>query len=225
MTVKRQTQCKICSPSPKKRSRISEKRVEFHLKAWADEGIIPMYTSWDKPISDRVAAACAARRPDFLFDFKDWILNIENDERAHKDRDPRCEHIRIQDITNAFGQIPIYVLRLNPDNFTIGDTKPKPDFIFRMELLLQRMQNIIANPTFEHHITIEYLFYDCFKCATPTACSYRYVDQFKTMVDYGKYIDSYYPLESVGSNLKSGPSLEAKHVKKIRNKQQEFFTD
>jgi hypothetical protein len=204
-------QCKTCSPSARKKAKISEKRLEWYLKTWAEEKKIPMYSTWDKQISGVDPVFCDIRRPDFLYDFGHWVLVIENDEFSHATNDSRCEHVRIQDITNSFGSVPIQVIRFNPHGFKVSGKTRKTGVNERMEYILKLVQKRIADGMPENHINISYLFYRCDRCKSSKECSFLYVDTFKTMVDYGNYIQGTYPLENVGNNPKPGPSANAKH--------------
>ena len=81
----------------------------------------------------------------------------------------------------------------------------------RMSSLLEVLLDVISNPVFDHHITIKYLYYPCTQCTTPRECSFQHMDQFKTMLDYGSYINITYPLALVGTGQHPGPSVNALH--------------
>jgi hypothetical protein len=82
----------------------------------------------------------------------------------------------------------------------------------RTNLLLHNIKSILANPPTEKHITIRYMFYDCNRCTASDKCSFVHIDTFKTMVDFGTYINAAYPLEGTdGPNRHPKPSAEAVH--------------
>ena len=137
------------------------------------------------------------------------MLVLENDEHAHAYYEPRCDHVRTQDITNAFGQVPVYLICFTPHAFKVNGTTKRTGTVERMELLLRILQDVFANPTFEYHITINYVFYACTQCTG--GCSFQHVDRFKTMQDYATYIDATYPLALMGTGQQAGPSSVNAH--------------
>jgi hypothetical protein len=204
--------CKTCSPPVSIKSRVSERQVEWYLKSWAEQGKIPMYTSWDKRITGINTTFCNGRRPDFLYDMDNWILVLEVDEHAHAGNNGRCEFTRIQDITNAVGMIPVYVCRYNPHAFKVSGVTRRMGITERTNILLKNIQEIISNPPVENHITIRYLLYGCDQCKLSRFCSYVHTDKFRTMVDFGNYVESEYPLSEMGSEKgKPKPSANAEH--------------
>jgi hypothetical protein len=205
-------QCGTCVPSTTKRSRKSEKRLEWRLRTWAEEGKIPLYSSWDKVLPGILTVACNARKPDFFYDMGSWILVVENDEHSHVREDGRCNLVRVQDIANAVGTLPTYFIRYNPDGFKVSGTNTQIPSATKHALLLRHIQEIIANPPTDNHITIQYLFYNCIQCSTSSVCSFVHTDEFKTMVEFGTYIESTYPLAGVGGpNRRPRPSASALH--------------
>ena len=214
ITEKRGTQCRTCCPIASKHARHSEKRLEWQLSTWAEEGKIPMYSTYDESISGIITAACNARRPDFFYDMGSWILVVENDERQHVSEDGRCNLVRVQDIANAVGTLPMYFIRYNPDGFRVSGKNKQVQLTEKHALLLQHIQEIIANPPTDNHVTIRYLFYNCNQCKTSRTCSFVHTDTFKTMVELCDYIESTFPLSCVGAkNSRPRPSASALHVK------------
>jgi hypothetical protein len=173
-----------------------------------------MYSAWDKAITGLVSAACNARRPDFLYDMGSFALVVENDEYQHYNNDGRCELVRVQDIANALGCVPTYILRFNPHAFKVSGITRGMNLKERTDILLRNIQEIMANPPTENHITIRYLMYDCDRCSTSRTCSFVHTDTFRTMVDFGTYIDAAYPLEQTGAptGRRPGPSAGAEHA-------------
>jgi hypothetical protein len=171
-----------------------------------------MFTSYNRTIPGFNSVFCDKTLPDFFYDMGAWALIVENDEHQHARREGRCELVRLQDISNSLGSVPMFILRYNPHAFKVAGATKYTRIKERTKLLLHQIQKILANPPTENHITIQYLFYDCNRCTTSRTCSFVQTDTFKTMVDFGTYIDSAYSLEGVGGpNSKPMPSAEAVH--------------
>ena len=47
----------------------------------------------------------------------DKIVIIECDEHQHKKHDCACEQVRMINISQSFGAIPVYFIRWNPDSY------------------------------------------------------------------------------------------------------------
>jgi hypothetical protein len=157
--------------------------MQGYLDKWAAEGKIPPYTSYDKPISGIDRVFCNGRKPDFCWDFGTWILNVENDEERHSREDISCHHARNQDILNGFGEVPVYMIRFNPDRFQTGG------ICFYAHT--RQDGNAFANNSRCHckaschyYLRICYMFYNCTRCTYPVMCSCYYYDKFKTNMDY-----------------------------------------
>ena len=185
--------------------------MEWYLKTWANEGKIPLYTRSDKRLDGINPELCRAVRPDFLFDQGTWVLVIEIDEDSHKIYEPRCEHTRIMEITNAFGQLPVYVLRYNPHACRVNNTTRRITITERTDLLLKTLQYAFANPSFDHHIMVQYLWYSCTRCPSAGQCSFQHIEKFETILEYAAFIDATYKLNDMGSGQKPGPSAMALH--------------
>ncbi len=68
---------------------------------------------------------CGKERPDRVFDFEDKIVVLECDEHQHRDRLLECENVRMINISQSFGGIPVYFIRWNPDDYSpIDDSDP-----------------------------------------------------------------------------------------------------
>ena len=182
------------------------------LQKWADEGLIPQYTSHNKQVVGVNRALCAPCQPDFLFDMQTHIVVIENDEHQHTSEQPRCSHIRLQNISDAFGQLPVYVIRYNPHELQVNGVTRRTGLSERMELLLKTLQSVFAKPNFDNAIILHFLFFNCTRCKEAEQCSFSHIDTFKTMFDYASYIELAHPYDRVGADdQKLGPSLMAQH--------------
>ena len=172
---------------------------------WADKGLIPRYFTHDKRLDGINTALCRPVRPDFFWDQGSWVLVLENDEHEHNLNEPRCEHLRTQDIINAFGQVPVYMIRFNPHAFKVHGNLRKISTHNRMDMLLKIIQTTFENPVFQYHLSIHYVFYSC-QCAQ--AClEIEHMDRFTTAMEYAKYIDVNYPLALMGTGQQVGPGL------------------
>lgn len=71
--------------------------------------------------------ACGLERPDRVFDFNDKIIILECDEDQHKSRPCLCEQTRMVNLGQAFGGIPVYFIRWNPDDYNPKDPRKLPE--------------------------------------------------------------------------------------------------
>ena len=70
---------------------------------------------------------CGRERPDRVFELDDKIIILECDEHQHRDRQVSCEQSRMINISQAYGGMPVYFIRWNPDNYTsVGGKPPEP---------------------------------------------------------------------------------------------------
>ena len=63
--------------------------------------------------------SCGKERPDRIYDFGDKIIILECDENQHSDRACSCEQIRMVNIGQSFGGVPVYFIRFNPDTYKL----------------------------------------------------------------------------------------------------------
>ena len=130
------------------------KNKEFRLFSFLKNN----YTNkiiWDKMVKS------ITLRPDFRIDFNTFQIVIELDEHQHNAYNKIDEHLRIETIYNALN-IPLYVIRLNPDNYVENGVEITTDLTVRFELLKNTIDNIINKSCVELVKTYEtiYLCYD-----------------------------------------------------------------
>ncbi len=63
------------------------------------------------------AGSCLKYRPDFVVDYGYLILIIEVDEDQHRTYPCECEQMRMFNIAQDFGGIPVVFIRYNPDKY------------------------------------------------------------------------------------------------------------
>jgi len=212
-TQKTNMVCVGCDPTVHVRQKSSERRMQAFLEKWASEGKIPLYVSNDKQFPGIVRSFCNGVKADFWWDMGHWALVLENDEMQHKrsSYDPRCDNIKFQDMHNALGSLPIYIIRLNPDAFKVNGITTRVSTPCRMATLLEVLQHVFEHPPCKHQFIIRYMFYNCSMCKNSNQCSYEHVDKFKTMGLFADWIDKTYPLQSIGARKRLGPSANARH--------------
>jgi hypothetical protein len=183
--------CKTCTPSTNTRGRYKEARICAKLELWAEMGHIPKYTSWGKLIPHVEKVSCGRVFPDFTFEFKDKVIILEVEEYQHSrgNYNARCEMVRLQDIVNSYGLIPVHIIRYNPDFFRVSGKTAKVSSDTKQEILLKCLQSAISNNDFENHITLEYICYDCKVCSQLSACQLHHMMSFKTMHEFAEFIN------------------------------------
>ena len=107
-------------------------------------------------------------RVDFLLQMhthtrQQFIVCLENDEGAHKDRPTSCEIKRMMDVSTACmlegNSIPIVWIRFNCDTFCIDDTIQKVNMNDRYKHLQRLIQTLESTTSF-NPLTVYYMFYD-----------------------------------------------------------------
>lgn len=193
---KRGSQCATCNPSTKTRGRYKEMIVATQLRLWADKKLIPEYTSWNKTIPTVDKVACGRVFPDFSYEFHNFVLILEVDEFQHKSSgySKRCDLVRMQDLVNSYGNMPLFFIRYNPDRCKIAGTPTYPIAAEKHEILLNCMQNAISRKIWNDHITINYICYDCMECVSLDACPLVHTKTFATMLEFAQYIETTSPL-------------------------------
>jgi hypothetical protein len=140
-------------------SEIHKDRVKY-----SENEMLKKFTSlnWNF-VNDKIAeSGCSLRRPDFTFDFGSMILIVENDENQHKSRPCECEQIRMIQLFQDYGGIPVHFIRFNPDKYKCNkgtnETLPK-----RLDKLCKRIDKIKNDKTFyinNPNLTVSYMYYD-----------------------------------------------------------------
>jgi hypothetical protein len=104
-------------------------------------------------------SACGKERPDFVIYLPDRIVIIEVDEDQHKNYPCECEQIRMINISNGFGGMPVFWIRYNPDNFKTNCKVIKISQVQKQRHLLDWLK-VSFQRQVTHLAEIVYLFYD-----------------------------------------------------------------
>ena len=106
---------------------------------------------------------CGKERPDRVYESQSFILILECDENQHKDRQCSCEQTRMVNIGQAYGGLPVYFIRFNPDDYLPREEKKLVDKIQqRYKLLADLIKSILANKTLLPNALLSaiYMYYD-----------------------------------------------------------------
>ncbi len=107
--------------------------------------------------------ACGKERPDRVYDFGDKIIILECDENQHKDRNCACEQVRMINISQSYGGVPVYFIRWNPDKYTPYSSKKRTEPLTkRYKLCADFITDIKENRTTlpKAFVSAIYLYYD-----------------------------------------------------------------
>ena len=110
---------------------------------------------------------CGKERPDRTYDFGDKIIIVECDEHQHRDRACLCEQTRMVNIGQAYGGIPVYFIRFNPDDYTSKiETKDPVAIQKRYKVLSDLLVSIRDGKTTltEGLVSALYMYYDEWSC-------------------------------------------------------------
>lgn len=124
--------------------------------------------------------SCDRERPDRVFYFGNIVVILECDEEQHKQYTAVCERIRMFNISQIYGETPVYFIRYNPDKFNTGNEP----FEQRSKLLLSILDDILKEKIILPFCKCAalYLFYDGWKGIIPEwkIISERYVEVITT---------------------------------------------
>jgi len=149
--------CEMCNPKSFKTNSLSKQN---QLMAYLDQiGLNGIST--DKMIDN---GNCGKERPDRVFDGGDKIVILECDENQHRDRLCDCEQIRMANIGQMYGGIPVYFIRFNPDTYKPKNIDTKLDTIRARyatcsSLILSILNNTVKLPI-NSLVSVLYLYYD-----------------------------------------------------------------
>ena len=112
-------------------------------------------------------STCSKYRPDFVIDYKYFYIIIEVDEHQHKSYPKECDRIRMIQLHNDYGGIPLIFIRYNPDNYKnhLGETG-KHNLLSRERILLELLQGLqnTVNHADIHGINIVFPLYSYYIC-------------------------------------------------------------
>ena len=102
--------CECCDPKSFESGRLAKQNsLMAYLAYMGLHG-----TSTDKMVD---GGECGRERPDRVFELPDRVIIVECDENQHKERACVCEQTRMVNIGQAFGGLPVYFIRWNPDEY------------------------------------------------------------------------------------------------------------
>ena len=188
------TTCKTCDPTVGSRSRCREKQMEKQLQIWAEQTLIPNYTTWNKinPLANGIQ--CGNYRPDFLYEWDEGALVLEYDEQMHKDRIKRCELVRQAEVSMGFGGKPTVWVRFNPDAFKVNGATLTTTKKQREAVLLETLEKHIGNANYDYLMQVVYICYD--KGVSQSGDSdYVQTFQFATMEKYEEWVNEIAPVQ------------------------------
>lgn len=150
--------CEFCNPSMIKSCNMAKQNL---LMEYLDTLInIPLPISTDKIIN---GGNCGKERPDRIYDFGNKIVVIECDEHQHKNIPDECEKIRMINICQSFGGIPVYFIRWNPDDYKLITNKVNIEPMNkRLKLVGDLLYDIYSSKIVlpEELLCVLYLYYD-----------------------------------------------------------------
>ncbi len=161
--------CEYCQPQDFVSNHLVKQR--FIQKYLEESGIV--FDQIDKRIEK---GECGKERPDFVLDCGTHIVILECDEEGHarsecsrychcpldangkKIYHCRCDVGRMHDITQAYGGLPVYFIRFNPDHYK--SDKAKVSQSKRLEILLKWIGKLQELKDHEALLSVVYLYYD-----------------------------------------------------------------
>lgn len=102
---------------------------------------------------------CGKQRPDFVIYLSDRIIIIEVDEDQHKSYPCECEQIRMINLSQGFGGMPVFWIRFNPDGFKTDQKSMKVSQLKKQQHLLDWLKFSFQKEMI-HLAEVIYLFYD-----------------------------------------------------------------
>ena len=128
--------CEYCNPTTIKTARFSKQNdLMNYLDSSGLKG-----NSTDKIVNP----GCGLERPDRVFETDEYILILECDENQHRDRACSCEQTRMVNIGQAYGGIPVYFIRWNPDDYSpLNPRKVCEDIKKRYKLVGDYIKSIL----------------------------------------------------------------------------------
>ena len=156
MVLDKNNLCEYCNPISFKTNRLAKQNALIsYLDSVNLKGI-----STDVTIENGL---CGKERPDRVYESQLFILILECDENQHKDRQCSCEQTRMVNIGQAYGGLPVYFIRWNPDDYLPREEKKLVDTLQRRYKLLSDMiKSILNNKTVLPNALVSaiYMYYD-----------------------------------------------------------------
>ena len=160
---------------------------------WAEDDLIPMFNSSDKPLPTTDGPRY---RMDFYYDLGHYFVCVECDEKEHGllSYPPRCELVRMYRIALA-RQVGGIFVRYNPDSLKIDGVNVKVSKVQRESILLSILQHY-----FQSHMKPSAFMTIIYICYTQAVTHmhgelypYTCTQTFETQLDYEAFVGSVYP--------------------------------
>lgn len=106
---------------------------------------------------------CGKERPDRVYDLGSKIVILECDEHQHRDRNIECENIRMINICQSYGGIPVYFIRWNPDDYICTNNNDIPETIDNRYIEVKNLIENIINDIIKLPLallSVLYMYYD-----------------------------------------------------------------
>lgn len=134
--------------------RIHKSKEEYIGKILVNNSYFPI--SHDKPISN----LCSKYRPDYILDYDSFLVIVEVDENQHKSYNCECEQMRMIQLFQDAGGIPMIFIRYNPDEYINRIGEKIRSNIGREKTLLKILSLLHNLSGVQTLLSVYYLFYD-----------------------------------------------------------------
>ena len=138
MILNNENKCEYCVPELFQRTRLAKQNT---LMSYLDFRGLPG-TSTDVTINH---GECGLERPDRVYEMSEYVLILECDENQHKERQCSCEQLRMVNIGQSFGGLPVYFIRWNPDDYIPFNDSDKPEILSKRHKLVGDFIESILN--------------------------------------------------------------------------------
>lgn len=99
------------------------------------------------------------KRPDFTFDMTTHMVILEVDEYQHSKYIKECENVRMYNITQSLGGIPVIWIRYNPDIYMVGNNKINTPDRYRHATLIEYLTKFVKDKP-KNLAEVIYLYYN-----------------------------------------------------------------
>jgi hypothetical protein len=147
--------CYLSNTSPENTKQEDLKHIsskEYLVYRFLQKSYVDKNIKWNKQINGTLY------RPDFIINFGKYQILIEVDENQHLFYNKNSEICRIEEIQRCLN-MPLYVIRFNPDKYIINDEVLTTELVNRLDALKECIDNCSNKDVCEKY-EIEYLFYN-----------------------------------------------------------------
>jgi hypothetical protein len=95
-----------------------------------------------------------------LYELDTHDVIVEIDEKQHKDYNEECECARINEIVSSIGGKTVVFIRYNPDKTNHKEKEIKFDEKYKLEKLIEIINNELEKRYKKIHVKLIQLFYD-----------------------------------------------------------------